>query len=394
MGKLLYSGALAAVAALVIVTTGCAMLEHAACAVSKTAGKLPVPEVYGKLPDGRTAKIFTLTNANGLKARVTEYGAILVSLEAPDRAGKMADLTHGYDSLAGWLTNSSYFGSTVGRYANRIAAGKFTVDGQAYALATNNEPGGIPCHLHGGKVGFDKVLWDGVPVVVGGTPGVAFTYTSRDGEEGYPGTLKVTVTYLLTEADELKIFFKAVTDKATVINLCHHSYWNLTGDHTQTILGHRLMLNASHYLPTTAGLIPTGEIAAVAGTPMDFTTPHAIGERINQAFEALKLGGGYDHCWVVDGRPGQVRLAADAYDPVSGRGMKIFTDQAGVQFYSGNFLDGKAVGKGGTAYQHRTAFCLETERFPDSPNQPGFASAVLRPGEVYTHTMIHQFYCK
>jgi aldose 1-epimerase len=383
-----------AAAAALGIATGCAMLKDAGSTVLDTASKLSVPETYGKLPDGRTAKIFTLTNSKGLKARVTEYGAILVGLEAPDRTGKIADLTHGYDTLAGWLTNTSYFGSTVGRYANRIANGKFTLDGQAYTLATNNDPGGIPCHLHGGKVGFDKVLWTGIPVVVEGAPGVAFTYTSKDGEEGYPGTLKVTVTYVLTEANELKILFKAVTDKATVINLCHHSYWNLTGDHTQTILGHQLTLNATKYLPTTAGLIPTGELAPVAGTPMDFTTPHTIGERINQEFAALKLGGGYDHCWVVDGQPGQIRLAADAYDPASGRGMKVFSDQAGVQFYSGNFLDGKAVGKGGTAYQFRTAFCLETERFPDSPNQPTFATAVLRPGEVYSHTMVHQFYCK
>ena len=344
-------------------------------------------DVYGKLPDGREAKNYTLTNKNGLKARVTEYGAILVSMEVPDKDGKLADVTHGYDTLEGWLTNTSYFGSTVGRFGNRIADGKFTLDGKEYTLATNNEPGGIPCHLHGGLKGFDKVLWSGKP---SGDNAVEFTYTSKDGEEGYPGNLSVKVTYTLTADNELKWQAEATTDAPTVLNLVHHSYWNLSGDPTTSINDHVLMLNADSYLPTNAGLIPTGEIAPVAGTPMDFTEPTAIGKRVDADFEALKFGGGYDHAWVLKKGDG-VRLAARVKDPETGRVMEISTDQPAIQFYGGNFLDGKAVGKDGTAYQHRTALCLETEGFPDAPNKPSFPSAVLRPGETYKHVMVHKF---
>ena len=344
-------------------------------------------EVFGKMPDGREVKIFTLTNKNGLKARVTEYGAILVSMETPDKSGKLADLTHGYDTLEGWLTNTSYFGSTVGRFGNRIKDGKFTLDGKPYTLATNNEPGGIPCALHGGKVGFDKVLWTGKPTA---NNGVEFKYTAKDGEEGYPGNLSVKVTYSLNDANELKWEAVATTDAPTVLNIVHHSYWNLSGDSTKTINDEILMLNAPNYLPTTAGLIPTGVIAPVKDTPMDFTKPTVIGERVAQDFEALKFGGGYDHCWVLAKGEG-VRLAARLKDPTSGRVMEISTNQPAVQFYGGNFLDGKVTGKKGVAYAHRTALCLETEGFPDSPNQPKFPSPVLRPGKTYKHTMIHKF---
>jgi aldose 1-epimerase len=344
-------------------------------------------KIHGKMPDGREIRIFTLTNSNGLRAKVTEYGAILVSLEAPDKAGKLADLTHGYDTLEGWLTNSSYFGATVGRFGNRIKDGKFTLDGKQYTLATNNDPGGIPCHLHGGLKGFDKVVWSGKAV---GENSVEFSHTSKDGDEGYPGNLSVTVTYTLNDADELIWEAKATTDAPTVVNLVHHSYWNLTGEPAKAVNDHLLTLDAAHYLPTNAGLIPTGEIAAVAGTPMDFTKPTVIGERIDADFEALKFGGGYDHAWVLNQRDG-VRFAARVKDPVSGRVMEISTNQPAIQFYGGNFLDGTAKGKGGVAYAHRTAFCLETEGFPDSPNQPAFPSPVLRPGETYTHTMIHKF---
>jgi aldose 1-epimerase len=344
-------------------------------------------EVYGKMPDGREVKIFTLTNANGLRARVTEYGAILVSMETPDKEGVLRDITHGYDTLEGWLTNTSYFGATVGRFGNRIADGKFTLDGVEYELATNDDPGGIPCHLHGGLQGFDKVLWSGSPA---GDNAVAFTYVSQDGEEGYPGTLTTTVTYTLTADNELKWEAEATTDAPTILNIVHHSYWNLSGDPATTINDHELMLAADHYLPTNAGLIPTGEIAPVSGTPMDFTTATAIGERVDAAFEALEFGGGYDHAWVL--RQGEgVRLAARLKDPKSGRVMEISTDQPAIQFYGGNFLDGEAVGKNGVAYAYRTALCLETENFPDSPNQPDFPSPVLRPGGTYKHVMIHKF---
>jgi aldose 1-epimerase len=344
-------------------------------------------EVFGTLPDGREAKIFTLTNKNGLKARVTEYGAILVSMETPDKSGKLADITHGYDDLAGWLTNTSYFGATVGRFGNRIKDGKFTLDGKEYTLARNNEPGGIPCHLHGGIVGFDKVLWAGKPT---DSNGVEFTYVSKDGEEGYPGNLSVTVTYTLTEANELKWEARATTDAPTIINVVHHSYWNLSGDPKTSINDHLLHLNAPGYLPTDAGLIPTGEIAPVTGTPMDFTTPAVIGERVEADFEALKFGGGYDHAWVLEKATG-VRLAARLKDSKSGRVMEVSTDQPAVQFYGGNFLDGTVAGKGGVKYAKRSALCLETEGFPDSPNKPSFPSAVLRPGETYQHVMIHKF---
>ncbi len=344
-------------------------------------------EVYGKMPDGREVKIFTLTNANGLRARVTEYGAILVSMETPDKEGVLRDITHGYDTLEGWLTNTSYFGATVGRFGNRIADGKFTLDGVEYELATNNDPGGIPCHLHGGLQGFDKVLWSGSPA---GDNAVAFTYVSQDGEEGYPGTMTTTVTYTLTADNELKWEAEATTDAPTILNIVHHSYWNLSGDPATTINDHELMLAADHYLPTNAGLIPTGEIAPVSGTPMDFTTATAIGERVDAAFEALEFGGGYDHAWVLRQDKG-VRLAARLKDPKSGRVMEISTNQPAIQFYGGNFLDGEAVGKNGVAYAYRTALCLETENFPDSPNQPAFPSPVLRPGETYKHVMIHKF---
>lgn len=344
-------------------------------------------ETYGSLADGRTVRIFTLTNRHGLKAKVTEYGATLVSMETPDKSGAMADLTHGYDTLDGWLTNSFYLGATVGRFGNRIKDGRFQLGGKNHTLATNNAPGGIPCALHGGLLGFDKVLWSGKTIA---DQSVEFSYTSLDGEEGYPGNLTVKVTYSLNDDDELKWKAEATTDAPTVINIIHHSYWNLSGDSSTSVNDHLLTLHADHYLPTDAGLIPTGDMAPVAGTPMDFTKPTVIGSRVDADFEALKFGGGYDHAWVLKKGSG-VRFAARLKDPKSGRVMEISTDQPAIQFYGGNFLDGKAIGKGGIAYARRTALCLETEGFPDAPNQPSFPSPVLRPGETYDHTMIHKF---
>ncbi len=351
------------------------------------SGAAATEEIFGEMPDGRGVKIFTLTNKNGLKARVTEYGALLVSVETPDRTGATADLTHGFDTLEGWFDNGPYFGATVGRFGNRIANGKFSLDGKDYSLATNNDPGGIPCALHGGIKGFDKVLWTGRP-----TPdnGVEFSYVSENGEEGFPGKLSVKVTYTLTDDNELKWQAEATTDAPTIVNMVHHTYWNLSGDPTTSINDHVLTLNARHFLPTNAGLIPTGEIAPVTGTPMDFTQPTVIGERVEADFEPLKFGGGYDHCWVLEKGEG-VRLAARVKDPKSGRVMELFTDQPAVQFYGANFLDGSLTGKNGVAYTGRTAFCLETEGFPDAPNQPSFPSCVLRPGETYRHVMIHKF---
>jgi len=340
---------------------------------------------FGRLPDGRVARIFTLTNRHGLRARVSEFGALLVSMEAPDRAGTSADLTLGYDTLEGWQDNPNYLGATCGRFGNRIAQGKFTLDGTDYVLATNNEPGGIPCHLHGGLVGFNKVLWCGKIT----DEGVELSYLSPHGEEGYPGNLAVRVTYALTDSNELVWKAEATTDAPTVVNIVHHSYWNLSGDPTTAADDHLLTINALSYVPTDEGMIPTGEIAPVAGTPMDFTHPTVIRERSDQDFEALRIGNGYDHCWVVNGEG--LRLAARLKDPKSGRVMEVHTDQPGVQFYAGNFLDGSTVGKGGVRYGRRSGLCLETERFPDSPNQSGFPSCVLRPGETYRHVLIHRF---
>lgn len=351
-----------------------------------------VESEFGKMPGGESVKIFTLTNTNGMEAKVTEYGAILVSLQVPDKDGNLADVTHGYDTLEGWLTNTSYFGATVGRFGNRIAHGKFSIDGKEYSLVTNNDPGGIPCHLHGGTKGYDKVLWKGEGFESGSERGVKLTYVSPDGEEGYPGTLTVEVTYTLTDSNDLVWEAKATTDAPTVLNIVHHSYWNLSGDANTSINDHELKLFSDHYLATDAGLIPTGEKAAVTGTPMDFSSAHVIGARVEEDFEALKLGGGYDHAWVLNGtKDGDLVKAAKLRDPETGRVMEISTNQPAIQFYGGNFLDGTATGKGGVAYQHRTALCLETENYPDAPNNPDAPSAVLRPGETYHHKMVHSF---
>jgi len=340
---------------------------------------------YGNLPDGREVDIYTLTNAKGMRARLTNYGAITVSLEVPDAGGALTDVTLGYETLEGWLTSTSYFGATVGRYANRIAKGKFTLEGKTYTLATNNDEN----HLHGGIQGFDKQLWNAETVQTDDAVGVRFTYLSKDGEEGYPGNLQVTALYTLTDDNEFKVAFSATTDKPTVVNLAHHTYWNLAGPAAGDVLGHELMLAADKYTPVDEGLIPTGELKPVKDTPMDFTTPTAIGARIDQ------VEGGYDHNFVLRGDYGKgVRLAARAVEPKSGRVMEIYTDQPGIQFYSGNFLDGTVTGKGGVAYKKHYGFCLETQHYPDSPNKPDFPTVVLRPGETYTHTMIHKFSTK
>ena len=346
-------------------------------------------QTYGTMTDGKDVKLFSIYNPHGLIAKFSEYGATLVSLEVPDRDGKIADVTLGYDTHEQWLGNTSYFGSSVGRYANRIAGGKFSLDGKAYQLATNNAPGGIPCQLHGGTKGFDKVLWKGE--VRGDS--VVFRYRSLDGEEGYPGNLDITITYTLTDENELIWEATATTDAPTIINLAHHSYWNLSGDPQRSILDHELQIDAEKYLPTNVGMIPSGELANVTGTPMDFTHATVIGQRINNDFEALHFAGGYDHCWVLRSGTG-TRFAARLSDPTSGRTMEVFTNQPGIQFYSGNFLDGTTIGKHGLAHGHRTGLCLETQNFPDAPNHPAFPSAVLRPGETYRHRMIHRFSTK
>lgn len=346
---------------------------------------------FGRLPDGREVALYSLVNANGMKADVTNYGAIIVRLFAPDRAGRWDDVVLGYNELGDYLKASPYFGAVVGRYGNRIAHGRFTLDGQTYTLATNNDPGGMPCHLHGGVQGFDKVLWTAKPELVDNTPGLELRYSSKDGEEGYPGKLDVTVRYRLGNDNALHIEYHAVTDRATPVNLTQHSYFNLKGEGNGDILGHVLTLRASRLTPVNAGLIPTGDFADVAGTPFDFTTPRAIGERIDAADEQLKRGGGYDHNWVLDRGSEPLSLAATVYEPVSGRRMEVWSEEPGIQFYSGNFLDGANVGKTGRPYRHRNGFCLETQHFPDSPNQPSFPTTILRPGQTYRTTTIYKF---
>ena len=342
-------------------------------------------EVFGKLDDGRQVDIFTLTNANGLKARVMTRGATLVSLEVPDKDGNMADVVLGFDTPAEYPAKSLYFGCIAGRCANRIAKGKFTLDGTEYTLAVNNGEN----HLHGGIVGFDKVIWQAAQIDAPDGDAVEFTYLSTDGEEGYPGNLLCTVTYKLTDDNELSFNYKATTDKATVINLTNHTYYNLAGQGSGDILAHEMMVNADSYTVTDDGSIPTGELKDVAGTEMDFRTPQAIGARID---EIPGDPGGYDHNYVLNGRGG-LALAAKVTEPTTGRVMEVFTTQPGVQLYVGNYLDGIA-GKGGANYGIRTGLCLETQHFPDAPNQPDFPTTVLRPGEEYKHLTIHKFSVK
>ena len=336
---------------------------------------------YGTTDEGQTIRLFTLTNTSGVEVRLCEYGAIVAAVNTPDRNGRVANITLGKDSFKGWLENPNYLGVTVGRYGNRIAKGKFSIDGTDYKLATNNDPGGIPCHLHGGIKGFGQVHWKGQPVIRPKASGVCFTYYSDAGEEGYPGNLTAIVTYWLTEDNELIFEAKAKTDAPTPVNLINHTYWNLSGKPTTTILDHELQLNADHFLPTTPGLIPTGKKESVQGTPMDFTRPTRIGERLKNDFEPLKFGNGYDHCWVLrEKAAGELSTAAIVHDGQSGRVLEIMTDQPGVQFYTGNFLPHKYTG-----------LCLETQAFPDSPNQPDFPNTILRPGETYSHTCVFKF---
>ena len=343
-------------------------------------------EHFGRLADGTAVDIYTLTNASGLEARITTYGAILVSLKVPDRNGALADVNLGFDALDGYVGTHPYFGAIIGRYGNRIAKARFTLDGVEYRLAPNNNGNS----LHGGIKGFDKVVWKAAPVKSGHGPGLKLTYLSKDMEEGFPGNLAVTVAYTLSDTNELEIRYEATTDKKTPINLTNHAYWNLKGAGNGDILGHVLQLEADAFtaVDSAANLIPTGEILPVAGTPFDFTTPHAIGERIAQ------VEGGYDHNFVLRSGGGALTLAARVKEPESGRAMEIWTDQPAIQLYTGNFLDGSVVGKGGRAYQKHAAFCLETQHFPDSPNHPNFPTTILEPGRVFRSVTVHRFTAK
>jgi aldose 1-epimerase len=343
-------------------------------------------ELFGRLADGTAVDIYTLTNAAGFEARVMTYGAILVSLKVPDRNGVLADVNLGFDNLDGYLGAHPYFGAIIGRYGNRIAKARFMLDGVEYRLAANNNGN----TLHGGIKGFDKVVWTAEPVKTAHGTGVKLTYVSKDMEEGFPGNLSVTVVYALTDANELEIRYEAATDKKTVLNLTNHAYWNLKGEGNGDILGHILQIEADKFtaVDSPVNLIPTGEILAVAGTPFDFTSPHAIGERI------AEVEGGYDHDFVLRSGGGALTLAARVEEPESGRAMEIWTDQPAIQLYTGNFLDGTVVGKGGKAYQKHFAFCLETQHFPDSPNHPNFPSTVLVPGQTYRTVTVHKFFAK
>ena len=332
---------------------------------------------------GQPVELFTLRNAHGVEITATNYGAIITSIVTPDRNGRAGDIVLGFDSLDAYLKDPPYFGAVVGRYGNRIAKGRFTLDGRTYTLATNNGPN----HLHGGVKGFDKVVWKAEPL--SGRTGVMFSRRSPDGEEGYPGNLDVRITYELTDRNELAIDYHATTDKGTPVNLTQHWYFNLAAE--GDILGHQLTIAADRYTPVDSTLIPTGELASVEGTPFDFRKSTAIGARIEQANEQLKNGNGYDHNWVLNRTGAGRQLAARVVEPKTGRTLEVSTTEPGLQFYTGNFLDGKITGKGGRVYQRRNGFCLETQHFPDSPNQPTFPSAILRPGGVYASQTVFTF---
>jgi len=343
---------------------------------------------FGQTPDGKAVDIITLTNATGMEVRAMTYGGIIVSLRVPDRNRELGDVALGYDSLVDYIKESPYFGAIIGRYGNRIANGRFTLDGTTYTLAQNDGQN----HLHGGVKGFDKVVWNAEAFESENGVGIVFTYTSPDGEEGYPGTLNAKVTYTLTNNDELMFEYEATTDKPTVVNLTQHTYFNLAGHDSGDILGHEMMLYADNYTPVDAGLIPTGEILPVEGTPFDFTTHQSIGSRIGVENQQLTYGRGYDHNFVLNGQDGDgLALAGRLYEPKTGRIMDVYTQEPGLQFYSGNFLDGTLVGKGGVHYQHRAGLCLETQHYPDSPNHPEFPSTVLRPGQTYHTRTVYAF---
>lgn len=334
--------------------------------------------------------MYTLTNSHGVEVRAMNYGGIIVSIRVPDRKGQFADIVLGHETLEGYIPNPPYLGATVGRYANRIANGKFALDGKTYTLPQNDGTNS----LHGGLKGFDKVTWDGAPLK--GKTGVAFTYLSKDGEEGYPGNFKVKVTYMLTDSNELILDYEATTDKATPINVSQHSYFNLAGEGNGDILNHEVMLNADRFTPVDQKLIPTGELRAVKGTPLDFTKPTRVGARIDDNYDQLTLAHGYDHNWIIN-RKGDDKglvLAARVYEPTSGRVLEVSTTQPAVQFYTGNFLDGTVTGKQGHVYQRRYGLCLETQHYPDSPNHPDFPSTILKPGETFRQKTVFKFSAK
>ncbi|HUS05255.1 MAG TPA: aldose epimerase family protein [Bryobacteraceae bacterium] len=367
-----------------------AALPLASCWRKKEAGTAASMDkkTFGAMTDGAYVDLYALANSKGMTASILTYGGIVQSLRVPDRKGSVADVVLGFDDVNGYLKDPPYFGALVGRYANRIAKAKFTLNGTEYKLAVNDGENS----LHGGRKGFDKVLWRAQDVSTqSGAPSLELTYISKEGEEGYPGNLTAVVTYTLTNDNELRIDYQATTDKPTVLNLPNHSYFNLSGEGSGDILGHEVRIDADRYTPVGSGLIPTGELAVVSGTPFDFRKPVAIGARINQDHPQVKLGKGYDHNFVLNHSGDARTLAARVHDPKSGRVMEVLTTQPGLQLYTGNFLDGTIRGKAGHVYGHRHAFCMETQHFPDSPNQPAFPSVVLAPGEEYRNSTVYRF---
>jgi aldose 1-epimerase len=348
-------------------------------------------KAFGATPDGKTADLYVLTNKNGMEVSITNYGGIVVSVKVQDRQGKLGDVVLGFDTLDGYVADKSYFGALIGRYGNRIGGAKFSIDGVTYTLAKNNGDN----VLHGGIIGFNKMLWEARDVSKGDEPALELKYTSKDGEEGFPGNLMTTVVYTLTNKNELKIEYSATTDKKTVVNLTNHSYFNLAGPGSGDVLKYVLQLHADKFTPVDSGLIPTGELRSVQGTPFDFRKPMAIGARVDADDEQIRLGQGYDHNFVLTKeKQSGPTLAARVEEPTTGRVLEVWTTEPAVQFYTANFLDGTVHGKGGIAYGRRTAFCLETQHFPDSPNKPSFPSTLLSPGQRYHTITIYRFLTK
>jgi aldose 1-epimerase len=375
----------------VVGMTGCATTQKTCCAMKSSghcSGKscsMMSPMPFGTMPDGAPVKLYTLRNKNGMQVRILNYGGIIQSVMVPDKNGKLGDVVLGYDNINDYLTNSPYFGALIGRYGNRIAKGQFTLDGVSYQLATNNGPNS----LHGGVVGFDKRIWHVQPGCSDQGQTLKLTYVSHDGEEGYPGELTVTALYTLTDDNAIRLDYTATCDKDTVINLTQHSYFNLTGQ--GTILHDIVYINADKFTPIDSTMIPTGELEPVAGTPFDFRTPTAVGARINEDNEQLKFANGYDDNWVVNHPMGELGLDARVTDPISGRILEVWSTEPGLQFYTGNFLDGTMKGKGGWVYQFRDALTMEPQHYPDSPNHPSFPTTELKPGQVYHNTIIYRF---
>jgi len=374
---------------IIVVGAGACAAFLIGCSTGGTYGQGITKQAFGKTPDGQAVDVYTLKNSKGAEARIMTYGGVVLSLKMPDKNGQFGDVVLGCDKLEDYTKTPPppYFGALIGRYGNRIGKATFTLDGKTYQLAANNNGN----TLHGGNKGFDKVLWTAVRMTEDSATGpqLFLNYTSKDGEEGYPGTLQVTAVYSLTEKNELRIDFTATTDKDTVVNLTHHGYWNLAGK--GDILGHVVTIPADNITPVDAGLIPLGNLQSVDGTPFDFRKPTAIGARIDADDAQLKLGPGYDHNWVINKKPGELTLMAHVSEPTTGRVMEVWSTEPALQFYSGNFLDGTITGKGGWAYQKHSAFCMEPQHYPDSPNKPQFPTTELKPGQTYKNTIIYRF---